>query len=135
MILTPEMREGCIEQSAGPHSSQPRRVVCLRLEDLKVPASNQTKGTEALAFRKGDGLVFLPEESPALWHQRPVGSTLKKKLKGLNLVPFVKYLFLYLVAWSLRCGAQDLRCTVWVSLVAACRLLSSWAHRLQGLQA
>lgn len=85
----------------------------MRLEDLKIPASNQTKGTDAVTFRKGDGLVFQPEGSRALWHQRPVGSTLKKKLKVLNLVLFKKNLFMCLVAWSLSRGMQDLRCTLW----------------------
>lgn len=84
----------------------------MRLEDLKIPAS---RGTDAVAFRKGDGLVFQPEGSRALWHQRPVGSALKKKLKGLNLVlkKKKKNLFMCLVAWNLSHGTQDLRCTWW----------------------
>lgn len=132
MILTPEKRESCIEQSAGPHSSQPRRVVSLRLDDLKVPASNQTKGTDTVAFRKGDGLVFLLEGSPALCHQRPVGSALKKKLKGLNLVPFLKNICLFggMESQLWQAGSPLHR-----GLVAACRLLSSLAHRLPSTQA
>ena len=86
----------------------------MRLEDLKIPASNQTKGTDAVTFRKGDGLVFQPEGSRALWHQRPVESALKKKLKVLNLFfKKKKKLFMCLVAWSLSRGMQDLRCTLW----------------------
>ena len=67
----------------------------MRLEDLKIPASNQTKGTDAVTFRKGDGLVFQPEGSRALWHQRPVESALKKKLKVLNLFFLKKKKIIY----------------------------------------
>lgn len=38
-----------------------------------------------MAFGGGDGLVVQPEESPALWYQKPAGITLKEKLNGLNL--------------------------------------------------
>ena len=79
------MRELC--RAVGRTASIPAQEGgVLRLEDLKVPASNQAKGIDAVAFRKGDGLVFPSEENPALWHQRPAGSALKKKPKGLNLV-------------------------------------------------
>lgn len=58
------MRELC--RAVGRTASIPAQEGgVLRLEDLKALASNQAKGIDAVAFRKGDGACFPVRGEPS----------------------------------------------------------------------
>ena len=76
--------ESCVKQLTEPHLTQARRAMCQGCEALWIPA--WTKSRRLMLWLSGRVMdLSSARGEPSPGAPDPAGSTLKEKLKGLNL--------------------------------------------------